>query len=218
MESSKSSNKYDFFSGASSSNPSLSRKGSLNLDRFNFSLSSTDEKYGHHAGAESGGAVSKIPMTSEARSENQSLLGAVEPLDWLFSADSEPEPPSSPKWVNKSNLTDDDSKQESTSASASKGAIPKRPRILAPKWETADTTTSNEDLNKDDDYDKARFNRKTQRRRPPTPPTGSSTSGPTTTSAATSGSHADVVTASNDLRQRILEILGKSELVIILLL
>ena len=34
------------------------------------------------------------------KSENQSLLGAVEPLDWLFSADSEPEPPSSPKLVN----------------------------------------------------------------------------------------------------------------------
>ena len=36
----------------------------------------------------------------EVKSENQSLLGAVEPLDWLFSADSEPEPPSSPKLVN----------------------------------------------------------------------------------------------------------------------
>ena len=35
-----------------------------------------------------------------AKIENQSLLGAVEPLDWLFSADSEPEPPSSPKLVN----------------------------------------------------------------------------------------------------------------------
>ena len=143
------------FSGASSS-PSLSRKGSLNLDRFNFSLSSADERYSISHGAT--GGSSKIPITSEVRSENQSLLGniivfffmkttlqivsrgftqssdilqisyllfcllsyllfclllgAVEPLDWLFSADSEPEPPSSPKWVNKS-LTDDDSKQES---------------------------------------------------------------------------------------------------------
>ena len=86
------------FSGASSS-PSLSRKGSLNLDRFNFSLSSADERYSISHGATGG---SKIPVTSEVRSENQSLLGAVEPLDWLFSADSEPEPPSSPKWVNKS--------------------------------------------------------------------------------------------------------------------
>ena len=36
----------------------------------------------------------------EIKSENQSLLGAVEPLDWLFTADSEPEPLSSPKLVN----------------------------------------------------------------------------------------------------------------------
>ena len=80
------------------------------MDRFNFSLSSADERYSISHGAT--GGSSKIPITSEVRSENQSLLGAVEPLDWLFSADSEPEPPSSPKWVNKS-LTDDDSKQES---------------------------------------------------------------------------------------------------------
>ena len=65
---------YFFFiiSGASSS-PSLSRKGSLNLDRFNFSLSSTDEKYTTSQGANAGS--SKVPMTSEVRSENQSLLG-----------------------------------------------------------------------------------------------------------------------------------------------
>ena len=37
---------------------------------------------------------------TEVKSENQSLLGAVEPLDWLFTADSEPEPLSSPKLVN----------------------------------------------------------------------------------------------------------------------
>ena len=182
------------FSGASSS-PSLSRKGSLNLDRFNFSLSSADERYSISHGATGG---SKIPNTSEVRSENQSLLGAVEPLDWLFSADSEPEPPSSPKWVNKS-LTDDDSKQESA---ACKGAIPKRPRVSdQTNKHPSDATDSNEDLTKDEDYDKARFNRKTQKRRPPTPPT--SVSG-----GATAGSHADVVAASNDLRQRILEILG----------
>ena len=66
----------------------------------------------------------------------------------------------------------------------------------------SDATDSNEDLTKDEDYDKARFNnRKTQKRRPPTPPT--SVSG-----GATAGSHADVVAASNNLRQRILEILG----------
>ena len=70
------------FLGASSS-PSLSRKGSLNLDRFNFSLSSADERYSISHGAT--GGSSKIPITSEVRSENQSLLGAVEPLDWLFS-------------------------------------------------------------------------------------------------------------------------------------
>ena len=66
------------------------------------------------------------------------------------------------------------------------------------KQAPSDATTSNEDLTKDEDnYDKGRFhNRKgQQRRRPPTPPT--------------SMSHADVVAASNDLRQRILEILGK---------
>ena len=40
----------------------------------------------------------------EIKSENQSLLGAVEPLDWLFTADSEPEPLSSPKLVNVSGL------------------------------------------------------------------------------------------------------------------
>ena len=62
-----------------SSSRSLSRKGSMN-----FSLSPEE----------------KPSRKAEVKSENQSLLGAVEPLDWLFSADSEPEPPSSPKLVN----------------------------------------------------------------------------------------------------------------------
>ena len=98
-------------------------------------------------------------MTSEVRSENQSLLGAVEPLDWLFSADSEPEPPSSPKWVNKS-LTEDieDTRQELGVAAANKGAIPKRPRASAtgpPNKNTSNVvTTSTEDLTKDEDYDR----------------------------------------------------------------
>ena len=84
-----------------------------------------------------------------------------------------------------------------------KGAIPKRPRVSdQTNKHPSDATDSNEDLTKDEDYDKARFNnRKTQKRRPPTPPT--SVSG-----GASAGSHADVVAASNDLRQRILEILG----------
>ena len=83
------------------------------------------------------------------------------------------------------------------------GAIPKRPRVSdQSNKHPSDATDSNEDLTKDEDYDKTRFNnRKTQKRRPPTPPT--SVSG-----GATAGSHADVVAASNDLRQRILEILG----------
>ena len=133
-------------------------KGSLNLDRFNFSISSADEKYGAR-GHGAGSASSKIPMTSEVRSENQSLLGAVEPLDWLFSADSEPEPPSSPKWVNKS-LTEDieDTRQELGVAAANKGAIPKRPRASAtgpPNKNTSNVvTTSTEDLTKDEDYDR----------------------------------------------------------------
>lgn len=38
-------------------------------------------------------------LDSSRCSENQSLLGAVGTLDWLFAADSEPEPPSSPKLV-----------------------------------------------------------------------------------------------------------------------
>ena len=67
-----------FFSGVSSDR-SLSRKESTS-----FSFSPEE----------------KSLRRPEVKSENQSLLGAVEPLDWLFSADSEPEPPSSPKLVN----------------------------------------------------------------------------------------------------------------------
>ena len=83
---------------------------------------------------------------TESKSENQSLLGAVEPLDWLFTADSEPEPLSSPKLVNKT-LTDDISIKPEN-----KGAIPKRPRV--PR-QSDSIEEALEDL-KDEDAERAR--------------------------------------------------------------
>ena len=50
-------------------------------------------------------------LPDPCKSENQSLLGAIGPLDWLFSDSDEPEPPSSPKCVTKS-------KQQQTAAAA----------------------------------------------------------------------------------------------------
>ncbi len=83
----------------------------------------------------------------------------------------------------------------SGASGASKGAIPKRPRMPKPEY-----ANSSEDLSKDLDNstlsERSRFNRKALRRRPPTPPTSAT------------GSHVDMVAASIDLRQRILEILS----------
>ena len=71
----------------------------------------------------------------ECKSENQSLLGAIGPLDWLFSDSDEPEPPSSPKLVTKSQENDN----------VNRGAIPKRPRTL-PKQTSLDLQSpTNED-------------------------------------------------------------------------
>ena len=57
------------------------------------------------------GSNSKQQLPDPCKSENQSLLGAIGPLDWLFSDSDEPEPPSSPKCVTKS-------KQQQTAAAA----------------------------------------------------------------------------------------------------
>ena len=89
-------------------------------------------------------------LPDPCKSENQSLLGAIGPLDWLFSDSDEPEPPSSPKCVTKSKQTAAVTEQEGVGGSAAtiagnlennsnvnRGAIPKRPRQL-PKQSSLD--------------------------------------------------------------------------------
>ena len=91
----------------------------------------------------SGSQNSKQLLPDPCKSENQSLLGAIGPLDWLFSDSDEPEPPSSPKCVTKSKQTAALTEQEGGGGSAAtiagnlennsnvnRGAIPKRPRQL----------------------------------------------------------------------------------------